>query len=199
MILEKQIKLAHDFQELHKKEMFVLPNIWDGGSARIYEKQGFPSLATTSAGLAYSMGYCDGQELPLSLLVNQVRQICSVISLPLSVDMERGYGASASEVKASVKSIIEAGAVGVNIEDGYDETPPYVENLDVQIAKIKALVSLREEMKIPFVINGRTCLYWLQVGDEKDRLNQSIKRCNAYLEAGADCVPLFRAHSIRIP
>lgn len=177
-----QKELAIQFKELHK-EYFTLPNVWNAGSAVIFEKQGFKALATTSAGIAFSLGYPDGEVITIEDIVTVVKQITKRTSLPLSVDMERGYGKTVDETVESVRKVIEAGAVGINIEDGLPDGG--LESLDFQIAKIKALVKLKEELDIPFVINARTCAYWNNV--EGNKLQIAIERCNAFAEAGADC------------
>lgn len=178
-----QKELAIQFKNLHN-QFFVLPNVWDAGSAVIFEKQGFKALATTSAGIAFSQGLPDGENVSIDELVAAVSKITKRCSLPLSVDMERGYGDTVDEVVESVRKIILAGAVGINIEDGLPDGK--LESLDFQIEKIKALVKLKKEMDIPFVINARTCAYWLSV--EGDKVQIAIDRCNAFAQAGADCV-----------
>lgn len=177
-----QKELAIKFKNLHNN-FFVLPNVWDAGSALIFEKQGFKALATTSAGIAFSLGYPDGENISIDDLVRVVKQITIRTSLPLSVDMELGYGNSVEEVVESVRKVIEAGAVGINIEDGLPNGE--LESLDFQIKKLRALVQLKKEMDIPFVINARTCAYWLNVKGDKSQI--SINRCNAFAQADADC------------
>ena len=185
----KQLKLAQDFQALHHMDsMFVLPNVWNGGSAKVFDKQGFKAVATTSAGIAYAMGYPDGEAICFEDLVRLTKEITRVIDIPLSVDMERGYGDTPESIARNVQRIIEAGAVGINIEDGYTTDTPYLEDLDKQIKKIEAISKLKETLGIPFVINARTCAFWLKIGDDNTRLEKVIQRCNAFASAGADCV-----------
>ncbi|GAB5475080.1 MAG: isocitrate lyase/phosphoenolpyruvate mutase family protein [Maribacter sp.] len=189
MAIKKQDKLALDFQQLHHRDkMLILPNVWDVGSARIFESQGFGALATTSAGIAYSKGFADGEKLTIEDMVNATGRIAQRISLPLSVDLEKGYGDSAEEVKNNVRRIIEAGAVGINLEDGNDTADPYLDHLPLVLDKIKALDELKKEMGVPFVINARSCAFWLQIGLEKDRVELAIDRANAFADAGADCI-----------
>lgn len=188
MTKTKQRELAKSFHSLHHQdEIFVLPYVWNGGSARIFEKQRFKAVSTTSAGIAYSMGYSDGENLPFEDLLRVTREIIRAVDLPVSVDMESGYGESILEVVENVRCIIEAGAVGINIEDGYNLDTPYLEDLDLQVAKIKALSKLREEMDIPFFINARTCVFWLKIGTPRERIEEAVKRGNAFKDAGADC------------
>lgn len=188
MIREKQFELAEKFLQLHQQnELLVLPNVWNAGSAKIFEKQGFKAIATTSAGIAYALGFPDGEKLNINDLILTTKQIAQRISIPLSVDIEKGYGETAEEVKKNVRKIIEAGAVGVNIEDGNNVPDPYLDELPLMIEKIQALAELKEEMGIPFVINARTCAFWLQIGPKITRTELAIKRANAFINAGADC------------
>ncbi|MGZ2368396.1 isocitrate lyase/PEP mutase family protein [Ancylomarina sp. YFZ004] len=187
MITEDQKKRAQAFLDLHHtNEMLVLPNAWHAGSAVVFEKQGFKAVATTSAGIAYSLGYPDGEDISLNDLCLVVKQITKRISIPLSVDFERGYGNSIEEITENVKQIILAGAVGINIEDGLPNGN--LEDLDYQVSMIMAISKLKQELDIPFVINARTCAYWLNVADEKSKLAIAIERGNAFTKAGADCI-----------
>lgn len=185
----RQKKLAMDFAGMHTTpQLFVLPNAWDAGSAMVFEKQGFRAIATTSAGIAYSLGYPDGEIIGLDELCHVVSRITRRISVPLSVDLERGYGRTIGEVRESVRRAIEAGAVGINIEDGLPGETPRLEDLAFQTEKIRAIAELKEELDIPFVINARTCAYWMKIGSAENRMEIAIERGNAYAEAGADCV-----------
>ncbi|MDE5419200.1 isocitrate lyase/phosphoenolpyruvate mutase family protein [Labilibaculum sp. DW002] len=187
MIIEKQIELAKKFHQLHQeKQMLVLPNAWSAGSAIVFEKQGFNAVATTSAGIAYSLGYPDGEGIHFEDLCTVVKQITKRISIPLSVDFECGYGESVAEVKENAKKLILAGAVGINIEDGLPNGN--LNDLDFQLEKIESLVQLKEELGIPFVINARTCVYWLDVADDASKIATAIERGNAFVKSGADCV-----------
>jgi 2-methylisocitrate lyase-like PEP mutase family enzyme len=187
MIIEKQIELAKKFHQLHQeKQMLVLPNAWSAGSAIVFEKQGFNAVATTSAGIAYSLGYPDGEGIHFEDLCAVVKQITKRISIPLSVDFECGYGESVAEVKENAKKLILAGAVGINIEDGLPNGN--LNDLDFQLEKIESLVQLKEELGIPFVINARTCVYLLDVADDASKIATAIERGNAFAKSGADCV-----------
>jgi len=185
----KQRKMADSFRKLHNNEdMLILPNCWNGGSAKVFEKIGFAALGTTSAGIAYSKGLPDGENITIDDLERVTKEIVKVINIPLSVDIERGYSESVKELKENVKKIIEAGAVGINIEDGHYTNSPYVDSLEKQLVKIRAIVELREEIDIPFFINARSCVYWLKIGSEKERFEMAVERGNAYADEGADCI-----------
>jgi len=189
MDIRRQVYLAEKFQQLHlSNKMFILPNAWDVGSAVIYEKHNFPAVGTTSAGFAYSLGYPDGQKIDFKLIVQLVKNISKRISIPLTVDIELGYADTIDGVVENVTKIIEAGAVGINIEDGYPGLIPRLENLELQIEKIQAISKLKEELGIPFVINARTCVFFIKAGKENERLSVAIERGNSFRKAGADCI-----------
>ena len=187
MISQKQKELAKRFMSMHAgRDIFVLPNIWDAGSALIFEKQGFGAVATTSAGIAYSAGCPDGEQISIDDLATHVKIITGRINIPLSVDFERGYSEDPGVVKQNAKLLVECGAVGCNIEDGLPNGE--LSSVKEQIDKIKALAELKLELDLPFVINARTCIFWLESGEESERLSVAIDRANAYAEAGADCI-----------
>lgn len=186
-IPEIQKEKAKIFMSMHKgKQMFVIPNAWDVGSAYIFEKTGFSAIATSSAGIAYDLGYSDGETITFEDLLYVVKKIADRISVPLSVDFERGYSENISEIKDNARKLLEAGAVGFNIEDGLSNGK--LSPLNEQILKIRALADLKSELDIDFVINARTCAYWLNIGDEQTKLQTAIERGNAFSDAGADCV-----------
>lgn len=187
MISHKQKEKARIFSGMHKEnKMFVLPNAWDVGSAYVFEKQGFKAVATSSAGIAYDLGYPDGEDISFDDLLYLVEKIAKRVKIPLSVDFERGYAETGEEVKANAQKLLFAGAVGLNIEDGLPDGK--LSPLDKQIEKIKAISELKRELDIDFVINARTCAYWLNVGKDEEKLQIAYERGNAFIEAGADCI-----------
>jgi len=186
-MIEKQRDLARQFQNMHKQnKMFVLPNVWNAASAVIFQKEGFKAVATTSAGVAYSLGYKDGEDIDITDLGLIVEQITRRISIPLSVDFERGYSEKLDDIKQNAKHLLNCGAVGFNIEDGKADNS--LDDIDFMVSKIRALVDLKKEVDIDFVINARTCTYWLDVADDENKKQIAINRCNAYRKAGANCV-----------
>src|SRR5881398_1571428 len=115
--LQSLRKKAEDFRALHHgKQILILPNAWDVPSARIFENEGFPAVATSSAGLMVSLGYPDGEVISRDELVSAIRRISRVLSIPLSVDIVAGFGRTTKEVLVTVKAILKAGGVGINIE-----------------------------------------------------------------------------------
>lgn len=187
MITEIQRQKARIFSAMHKdKNMFILPNAWDVGSAYVFEKQGFKAVATSSAGIAYDLGYPDGEDISFDDLLYVVGKMATRIDIPLSVDFERGYSEVREEVKGNARKLLFAGAVGFNIEDGLPDGT--LSPLNELLEKIKALSELKQELDIDFVINARTCAYWLNVAGEEEKLKIAFERGNAFVEAGADCV-----------
>ncbi len=187
MIADKQKEKARIFSGLHNENaMFLLPNAWDAGSAYAFERQGFKAVATSSAGIAYALGYPDGEDISFDDLLWVVGKIANRLDIPLSVDFERGYAETGKMVKENARRLLLAGAVGFNLEDGL--TDGSLSPLDIQIEKIKALSELKRELDINFVINARTCAYWLNVADEENKLKIACERSHSFIEAGADCV-----------
>ncbi len=187
MITDKQRALAERFKNMHKEnKMFLLPNAWDAGSAYIFEKEGFKAIGTSSAGIAYSLGYPDGEDISFDDLLLCVKQIVRRIDIPLSVDFEHGYGDTIEQIKTNAYKLLSNGVVGFNIEDGRPDGT--LDELEFITKKIKALVELKKELKLDFTINARTCTYWLNVADEETKFKIAVERGNSFKEAGADCV-----------
>jgi len=176
------------FADLHKAGCFLLPNAWDAGSARILESAGFPAVATTSAGVAFSLGRPDHDffaeqppeaRVDRETMIGRVREVAGAVTVPVSADLEDGYGESPETVATTISMTSAAGAAGGNIEDftGDRARPLYEEALAAE--RIRAA---REAADRPFVLVGRTDV--LLVGGP---LDEAIRRANAYLAAGADC------------
>ena len=181
--------LATTLRDLHhrKDKMLVLANAWDAGSAFLFEQAGAEAVATTSAGCAYAHGYPDGERATYEDIFQSAKRIARRLKVPVSVDLESGFGDTPGEVCKSVSRIVlEAGAVGLNIEDskpGSDMSTLY--SKEEQVERLSALNKLREEIQVPFVINARTDAAWVV---NETTLKEAIQRGNAYLESGADCV-----------
>lgn len=170
-----------------KKRTLILPNAWDVASARLFEDEGFPAVATSSAGMMVSLGYPDGQDIGIEELASAVGRIAKVLEVPLTADVVGGFGASPNEVARSVGRVIAAGAVGINIEDFVHETKALLPVED-QLAKLRALKELQKSSEIPFVINARTDAFRYAPGEQDARLEEAIRRGAAYRDAGVDCV-----------
>lgn len=171
----------------HGKEILLLPNAWDAVTARIFEQQGFPAIATTSGGIAWALGYGDGEQAPLADTLAAIGRITRVVKVPVTVDFESGYGTSAKAVGESVRAVIGVGAAGVNLEDSMPGHGP-LRPIEEAAARIHAARQTAEKAGVPIVINARLD-GWLHARNEpRAPLEDAIARGRAYLAAGADCV-----------
>jgi len=184
-----QAEKAEQFRKLHHgPRMLLLPNAWDVASARILEECGHPAIATTSAGIAYSLGYPDGQRISRGEMLEVVGRIARAVRVPVTADLEAGYGTTIKEMAETVKVAIEAGAVGMNLEDvtGDDESSEVA--LSLQIEKIHAIRETAASLGVPFVLNARTDIYLMPIGPESTRFERTVERLRGYRGAGADCL-----------
>ena len=171
-----------EFRRLHAQATpLLLPNAWDAGSARMIEACGAAAIATTSAGLAWSRGYPDGNVLPPRVLAAAVADIARVLSVPLTVDIEGGYSADPRAVGETVAAVVGAGAVGVNLEDG-DASP------DVLSAKISAAKAAALHAGVDLFVNARTDVYLRRLAARERAVDETIERARRYRAAGCDGV-----------
>jgi 2-methylisocitrate lyase-like PEP mutase family enzyme len=180
---------AEQLRKLHGgPRILVLPNAWDVASARIVEELGFPAIATTSAGIAASLGYPDGQKISRDEMLGMVGRIARAVRVPVTADLEAGYGVTAKDMIDTVKAMVEAGAVGMNLEDvtGSDESTQV--ELKFQVEKIRAIRTVGESLGVPVVLNARTDIYLMPIGPVETRFDRTVQRLRAYHEAGADCL-----------
>ncbi len=166
----------------------LLVNVWDAVTARIVEDAGLPAVATTSAGVAFCHGYPDGQKIPRDLMLEAIGRICRAVSVPVTADMEAGYGATADDVREAATGALQAGAAGLNFEDGTGAAEAPLASVSPQREKIRALREAGDARGVPIVINARTDVYLDAVGAPEERFGQAVERGRAYREAGADCV-----------
>ena len=169
------------FLALHAGPGFVLPNAWDAGSARILEQVGFPAVATTSAGIAWASGVPDGGALDRAGMLEQIGRIVAAVSVPVTADLEAGYGDTADDVALTVARAVQLGAVGGNLEDA---GPGGLFDIDEAVDRLAAARAAAPSGT--FVLNARTDTYF--VGTTGDPFAETIQRAVRYLEAGADCV-----------
>jgi 2-methylisocitrate lyase-like PEP mutase family enzyme len=161
--------------------ILVLPNAWDGISARIVEAEGFRAAATGSAGVAAVLGYPDGERIPRSDMMFMVARMAAAVNVPLTADVEAGYGDPAG----TAREVIAAGAVGMNLEDMVDhQLVPLPEQLD----KIRAVRAAADATGVPLVLNARTDIFLARHGDDATRFDRAVERLNAFHDAGADCL-----------
>jgi 2-methylisocitrate lyase-like PEP mutase family enzyme len=189
MNLEAQRAKAELLRRLHEgPDLLVLANPWDAGSARIFEQAGCRALGTTSAGIAFAHGYADGERLSRAEMLEAVRRIVAAVAVPVTADMEAGFGELAADVVETVRGVLRAGAVGVNLEDAPKGAPGTLFEIAAQVEKIRAVRELAAAEGIPLVINARTDVYLDQIGAPESRFDHAVQRANAYRDAGADCL-----------
>lgn len=181
MDIDRQVALARRLRELHTAPVLLeLVNVWDVASARVVADTGAPALATASAAISACHGFDDGEGMPLALHLAAVGRICAAVDLPVTADLERGYG----DVATTVSGALDAGAVGCNLED--DLCP-----VDEMAARVAAAVETGRQRGVPLVVNARTDV-WLAPEraevSEEERCGEAERRGAAYLAAGADCV-----------
>ena len=169
---------------LHTGPGFVLPNAWDAGSARILEQVGFPAIATTSAGIAWSCGVPDGEALDRDTMLDQVAHIVAAVGVPVTADLEAGYGDTPDEVGRTVALAVEIGAVGANLEDAVPRGSGALFGIDKATERLAAARAAAPQGS--FVLNARTDTYF--AGTSGDVFDETVQRAVRYLEAGADCI-----------
>jgi 2-methylisocitrate lyase-like PEP mutase family enzyme len=180
---------AAAFRNLHSgHEILLLPNVWDVASARIVEEAGFRAVATSSAGVSFSLGYPDGQVIPRDEMLAAITRIAKAVKVPVTADMESGYGPTARDAALTARAVIDAGAVGMNLEDVADASTSALVELPLQLEKIHAIREIADRVRVPLVLNARTDTYLLQIGDPAKRYDETVRRLSAYRDAGADCV-----------
>jgi 2-methylisocitrate lyase-like PEP mutase family enzyme len=185
----EQTRKAEAFRGLHSaREVLLLPNVWDVASARIVEECGFAALATTSAGIAFSLGYADGQKIPKEEMFATVARIASAVKVPVTADVESGYGNRPEDAAQTARAVIEGGTVGMNLEDATGDPNRSLADLSLQLEKIQAVREAAISLNVPLVLNARTDVYLLQVGDPAKRYDEAMRRLQAFRDAGADCV-----------
>ena len=188
MVSSIQKEKADLFLKYHQdKEILVLLNSWDIGSSKLIEASGYKAIATTSMGIAASLGYPDSQVIQLSEMIQVITGIVNAVQAPVTVDIEAGYGNNLDEIIESVKKIIATGIVGVNIEDSIDLNPVLVDEMEF-CERISAIRALSDSLGFHLVINARTDSFYTSSGSTQEKLSESIKRGNKYREAGADCI-----------
>jgi 2-methylisocitrate lyase-like PEP mutase family enzyme len=189
---ERQIQQAEAFRQAHRgPPLLLLPNAWDAMSARQFEAAGFPAVATTSGGLAWALGYADGEQTPWREVVAATARIVRAVRVPVTADIEAGYGDTPDQVAKSIAEIIGAGVVGCNLEDGTPKPDMPVRPVEQAAARIRAARAAADQTGVPIVINARIDLYLKNVGDPASRFDETVRRAKAYLAAGADCIYPF--------
>ncbi len=183
-----QSELAAHFRELHARRPLVLPNAWDAGSARVIELAGAPAIASTSAGVSWSHGRGDGQQMRREEMLRAIQYMVECVALPVTADIEGGYGNGTPEdVAKTVRALVDIGAVGINLEDSPGQDAPLLPP-EVHADRIRAARQAAQSAAGDLVINARTDVYLLQVGAPETRFDAAVQRANLYRAAGADCL-----------
>ncbi len=186
--MEIQIKRANLLTNLHVKgDPLILFNIWDPGSAQVVQEAGAKAIATGNWSVAAAHGYEDGEKLPFDVALANLQRISSKVNLPVTFDLEGGYGKSPEKIKENITKVIEAGAVGVNFEDqiiGGECKGLY--SIKDQCIRIKAIHDAAERASIPIFINARTDIFLNALDQNENSLEEALNRAFAYAEAGAN-------------
>jgi 2-methylisocitrate lyase-like PEP mutase family enzyme len=186
MSTDQRKPMAEKFRAMHRGgRILLLPNAWDVASARVFEEAGFGALATTSAGVAFTLGYPDGQRISRDEMLGVVRRIAMAVKVPVTADVEAGYGSRPEDSARTAADVSEAGAVGMNLEDATGDPKEPLFDLTLQVERVKAV---REAARELVVLNARTDVYLLELETPETRYDAALKRLAAYRDAGADCV-----------
>lgn len=188
MNLRLQREKADVLLSLHRNgNLLVLPNVWNPIGARILEKKGFPAVATASAAISASLGYQDGEKIKRSTAIDLIGRIARSVDVPVTADIETGYGESLSELEVTAQQVVESGAVGVNIEDGL-EWGGGLRTIEDQCRRISAFRKSADRCGLRLVINARTDSFVSSSFTNKEEaMEEAVKRAKAFSEAGADC------------
>jgi 2-methylisocitrate lyase-like PEP mutase family enzyme len=186
--IQRNLK-ADAFRAMHQfPPILILPNVWDAVSARLFVKAGARAIATTSAGIAASLGYADGQKVPRDLMLETVARIARVVEVPVTADIESGYAVSPQDLAATIRALIDTGAIGFNLEDATGDPSHPLFDISAQLERIRAAREAAEHGGVRMVINARTDVFLAQVGEPVGRFAEAVRRVNAYRDAGADCL-----------
>ena len=180
---------AQRLLELHAgPDVLVMANAWDVVSAVILADMGFPAVATTSAGIAFARGYPDGEIIPRQEMIGEIERIARAVDVPVTADLEAGYGETPKDVAETVSLALAAGAVGANIEDSYPNHPDRQYEIGQAVERIKAARASADAAEVHFVINARCDNFMPGREQNTELVEDAVKRLNAYYMAGADCL-----------
>jgi 2-methylisocitrate lyase-like PEP mutase family enzyme len=187
--MEVHTSKAIQFRQLHRgPSVLILPNAWDVASARIFEDAGFPAIATTSAGIAFSLGYPDGQRITREEMMARIGRIARAVHVPVTADVESGYGSTSEDAAKTTRELIQAGVVGMNLEDASGRRDQPLSSLELAVEKITAAREAAVHLRAQIVVNARTEIYLLPGGNPDADYSETVRRLLAFRDAGADCV-----------
>lgn len=184
-----QINKARVLLSLHTQTaLLVLPNIWNPIGARVLQAKGYPAVATASAAISASLGYRDGEKLKRSSLIDLTGRIARSVDVPVTADIEAGYGGTIADLAETINEVIDSGVVGVNIEDSF-EVEGVLRPVEEQCERISVVRQVADRRGIPLVINARVDSFLSSsFVDHGDATEDAVTRAKAYAEAGADCI-----------
>jgi 2-methylisocitrate lyase-like PEP mutase family enzyme len=183
-----QTERAVRFRSLHDPAApLALANAWDAASARLVEASGAAAVATTSAGVAWGLGAADGNQLDRQAMLALLERVVAAVDLPVTADIETGFGATPADVADTIARVLAVGAVGVNIEDAHTEPTPDtpLRPAEEQAERLSAARAAAEKAGIPLYLNARTDVFLRGVGEPSGRLAETLRRARIYLDAGA--------------
>ena len=184
--MSNQEQKAKAFRAFHQgAPVLLLPNAWNAGSARFLENAGFSAIGTTSAGIAFSLGLPDGGLIGRDEMIDQVGRIVEAVEVPVSADIENGYGPGPEDVAVTVSAAIAAGAVGGNVEDSTGEKDAPLYEMARALDRLRAARAAGDASPVAFTLNARADPFLI---GHSDAFAESVRRANEYLSAGADCV-----------
>lgn len=177
---------AAAFRQLHTGPgMLVMPNAWDAASARAFAAAGFPAIATTSGGVAQSLGYKDHEDAPAEEMLAAAGRIARAVAIPVTIDLEAGYGLAPAEL---MRRVVGLGAAGCNIEDSDHHGAGILVSADAQAERIAACRAAARALGVDLVLNARVDVFIHHAGTPEEQLAEGIRRAQLYREAGADCL-----------
>jgi len=184
---EDQLAKAAAFRALHEREqLFVMPNAWDAGSARFLAAAGFAAIGTTSGGVNWSMGREDYvYAVPAAKMLEAYQRIAESVDVPVSGDLENGYGASPETVAETIRQSIAGGMVGGSIEDSTGDPQQPLYDTELAVDRIRAARQIADATGMPYTLTARCEAYWI---DLPNPYSEAVRRSNLYREAGADCL-----------
>jgi 2-methylisocitrate lyase-like PEP mutase family enzyme len=187
--MRSQKEKADSLLSLHKSgDLLALPNVWNPIGARVLVAKGYPAVATASAALSASLGYEDGEKIQRSTLIEFLERIARSVDVPVTADIETGYGDSLAELEETVNQVIDAGIVGINIEDSIEEGGS-LRSVVEQCQRISIVRQVADRRNLHLVINARVdCFLSSSFSDKTKALDEAVARAKAYSEAGADCI-----------
>ena len=189
MTTAEQRRKARTLRDLHSgPDLLLLPNVWDPIGARVLASKSYPAVATASAAISASLGFEDGEKITRRTMLEVVHRISRAVAVPVTADMESGYGASVAELDETTRCLIETGAVGLNIEDSLEEGGP-LRHAGEQAERIAAVREAAAARGLDLVINARVDTFLSDMFDQREeRIEEAVARAEVYRRAGADCI-----------